>query len=86
MEQKYSLTDPVSPGYLGTKSGDGKCSEYRQTGWRWCQSNANQSPLFADEQVQGDEKVAPLAKSGVPFLFEPYSGVDVPFEVEVIVH
>ena len=54
---------------------------------RWCcQSNANPSPIFADEQVLGDEKVAPLAKRGVSFLFEPDSGVDVPFEVEVIVH
>ena len=53
---------------------------------RCCQSNANQSPLFANKQVLGDEKVAPLAKSGVSFLFEPCSGVDVPFEVEVIVH
>ncbi|KJS39559.1 MAG: hypothetical protein VR74_01645 [Hyphomonas sp. BRH_c22] len=51
-----------------------------------CQSNANQSPLFADEQVLGDENVAPLAKRGVSFLFELDSGVDVPFEVEVIVH
>ena len=46
----------------------------------------NPSPFFADEQVSGDEKIAPLAKSGVAFLFEPYSGVDAPFEVEVIVH
>jgi hypothetical protein len=51
-----------------------------------CQANANQSPFFADEQVLCDEKVAPLAKRGVSFLFEPSSGVDVPFEVEVIVH
>jgi hypothetical protein len=53
---------------------------------RWCKANANPSPIFADEQVLGDEKVAPLAKRGVSFLFEPYSGVDVPFEVEEIVH
>jgi hypothetical protein len=53
---------------------------------RCCQANANQSPIFANEQVLGDEKVAPFAKSGVAFLFEPNSGVDVPFEVEVIVH
>ena len=53
---------------------------------RCCQSNANQSPQFADEQVLGDEKVAPFANRGVSFLFEPDSGVDVPFEVEVIVH
>lgn len=32
---------------------------------RWCQANANQSPLFADEQVPGDKKVAPFAKRGV---------------------
>jgi hypothetical protein len=51
-----------------------------------CQSNANQSPLFANEQVLGDEKIAPLAKGGVAFLFEADSRVDVPFEVEVIVH
>jgi hypothetical protein len=42
--------------------------------------------LFASEQVLGDEKVAPLAKSDVSFLFEPDSGVDAPFEVEVIAH
>ena len=42
--------------------------------------------VFADEQVLGDEKVAPLAKSGVAFLLEPDSCVDVPLEVEVIVH
>ena len=53
---------------------------------RWCRSNATQSPLFADEQVLGDEKVAPHAKGGIAFLFEPYSGADVPFKVEVIVH
>ena len=52
----------------------------------FCQSNANPSPLFANEQVLGDEKVAPFAKRGVAFLFEPNSCVDVPFEVEVIVH
>jgi hypothetical protein len=27
-----------------------------------CQSNANQSPFFAGQQVLGDKKVAPLAK------------------------
>jgi hypothetical protein len=51
-----------------------------------CQANANQSLLFATQQVLGDEKVAPLAKSDVAFLLEPDSCVDVPFEVEVIVH
>ncbi|KCZ53570.1 hypothetical protein HY29_17015 [Hyphomonas beringensis] len=30
-----------------------------------CQTNSNPSPLFADLQVFGDEKVAPFAKSGV---------------------
>ncbi|KCZ87965.1 hypothetical protein HJO_16315 [Hyphomonas johnsonii MHS-2] len=30
--------------------------------------NANWSPVFADEQVLSDEKIAPLAKSGVSFL------------------
>ena len=53
---------------------------------RCCQSNANPSPFFANEQVLGDEKVAPLAKGGVAFLFEANSWVDVPFEVKVIVH
>jgi hypothetical protein len=48
--------------------------------WRGCQANANQSLLFADEQVLGDEKVAPLAKSGVAFLFGLGSRVYVPFE------
>jgi hypothetical protein len=52
----------------------------------WCQTNSNQSPLFANEHVLGDEKVPPFAKRGVSFLFEPDSGVDVPFEVKVIVH
>lgn len=37
---------------------------------RWCQANANSSPLFAHEQVLGNEKVAPFAKSGVPVGFE----------------
>ena len=50
------------------------------------QSNENSSPLFADGQVLGDEKVAPLAKGGVAFLFGSNPGADVPFEVEVIVH
>jgi len=50
------------------------------------QSRANQSSFFAGRQVLGDEKVAPLAKRGVTFLFEPDSGADVPFEVEVIVY
>ncbi len=53
---------------------------------RCCQSNANPSPLFADEQVLSHEKVAPLAKGGVAFLFKSNSGVNMPFEVEVIVH
>ena len=34
----------------------------------------------------GDVKVAPFAKGGVAFLFESNSGVDMLFEVEVIVH
>jgi len=51
-----------------------------------CQSNANRSPLLANEQVLGDEKATPFAKSGVSFLFKPNSGVSVPFKVEVIVH
>ena len=41
---------------------------------------------FRDAQVLGDEKVAPLAKRGVSFLFEPDSGVYVPFQIEVVVH
>ena len=41
---------------------------------------------LAGQQVLGDEKVAPLAKRGVSLLFEPDSGVDMPFEAEVIVH
>ena len=41
---------------------------------------------FADAQVSGDEKVAPLTKRGIALLFEPSSGVGMPFEVEVIVH
>jgi len=36
--------------------------------------------------VLGDEKVAPFAKGDVTFQFDPYPGVDVTFEVEVIVH
>lgn len=52
----------------------------------WCQSDANQSPLVAGQQVLADEKVAPFAKRGVSFLFKPNSGVYVPFEIEVIVH
>lgn len=52
----------------------------------WCQTNSKQSLFFADQQVQSDEKVAPLAKRGVSFLFEPDSSVDVPFEIKVIVH
>ena len=45
-----------------------------------CQSNAIPSLLFADEQVFGNEEVALLAKRRISFLFEPYLGVDVPFE------
>jgi hypothetical protein len=33
-----------------------------------------------------DEKVAPLAKGGVAFLFEANSVINMCFEVEVIVH
>jgi hypothetical protein len=54
--------------------------------YRWCQANANQSPIFADGKVLGDEKVAPFAKSSVAFLFKSNSGVYMPFEIEVIVH
>ena len=57
-----------------------------KTGWRCCQSNANRSPFFADKQVLSDEKIAPLAKGGVAFLFEADSRVDVPFQIEVIVY
>ena len=42
--------------------------------------------MFVDELILGAEKVAPLAKIGVTQGFEPDSDVDVPFEVEVIVH
>ena len=45
------------------------------------QANANQSLLFADEQVLGGEKVSPLAKIGISFLFEPQSGVDIPVKM-----
>ena len=55
-------------------------------GRRCCQSNTNPSPMFVDELILGAEKVAPLAKIGVTQGFEPDSDVDVPFEVEVIVH
>ena len=51
-----------------------------------CQADANQSPQFAVQRVLGDEKVPPLAKGGIAFLFESNSGFDVPFEVEVTVH
>jgi hypothetical protein len=50
------------------------------------QANANQSPQFAVQRVLGDEKVPPLTKSGVSFLLESNSGIDVPFKIEVIVH
>jgi len=40
----------------------------------------------ATQQVLGDEKVAPFAKSGVAFLFELNCDVDVPFKVQLIVY
>lgn len=43
-----------------------------------CQANANQSPLFAREQVLGNEKIAPFAKCGVPVSFEGCSRVEMP--------
>ena len=46
----------------------------------------NQSPFSADQQVLSDEKVTPFVKRGVSFLLKPNSAVDVPFEIEVIVH
>jgi len=52
----------------------------------WCQSNANQSPVFANEQVLGDEKVAPLAKRGVTHCFEPSPSIDISLMIEVIVY
>jgi hypothetical protein len=76
----------ASPEDPGTISILHEFRQSRKAGWQCCQANANQSPSFADQQVLCDEKVAPFAKSGVAFLFEPYSGVDVPIEVEVIVH
>jgi hypothetical protein len=51
-----------------------------------CQAIANPSPIFADEQVLGDKKVAAFAKNGVAFLFEADFRVDVPFQIEVIVY
>jgi len=53
---------------------------------RCCQSNANQSPLFANKQMLGDEKVAPFAKSGVTHCFEPSPPIDISLMIEVIVH
>ena len=55
-------------------------------GSRCCQSNANQSPFFAGQQVLGDKKVAPLAKRDVSHCFEPGSPFDVSLMIEVIVH
>ena len=50
------------------------------------QPNANRSPLYANEQVLGDEQVVAFAKGSVSILFKPNSGVYMPSEVEVIVH
>ena len=41
---------------------------------------------MARQWVLSDEKVAPLGKRGVAFLFESNSGVDVPFEIEEMRH
>lgn len=52
----------------------------------FCQANANQSPLFATEQVLGDTKIALFAKGGVTRRFEPGSPFDISLMVEMIVH
>jgi hypothetical protein len=54
--------------------------------YRCCQTNANQSPLFANEQVLGDEKVAPLAKRGFSHRLEPGLSIDLSLMVEVVAH
>ena len=51
-----------------------------------CQTNANQSQLFANEEVLGGEKVAPLTKGGVTHCLEPVPSIDIPLKTEVIVH
>ena len=51
-----------------------------------CQSNANQSPLFAGQQVLGSDKVASLEKGGVSELFKSGSGLDIALMIEMIVH
>jgi hypothetical protein len=54
---------------------------------QWCcQFNANQSAAFADEQVPGAEKIAPLAQFGVVLLIEGLSKADFSFEIEVVAH
>lgn len=74
-------------GALSLKSLPKACSAALKPHWGGCcQSNANPSPLIAAQQVLGDEEVAPLVKGGVAFLFEADSRVDVPFQIEVIVH
>lgn len=57
-----------------------------ETAQMCCQTNSNQSPLFTDEQVLSDEKVAPFAKGGVSPLLEVCTGVELPFEIKVIVY
>jgi hypothetical protein len=42
--------------------------------------------MFADEQVLGDEKVAPVAKRGVAHCFEPGPSVHISLVVAVIVY
>ena len=36
-----------------------------ECGWRCCQTNSNQSPLFADAQISGSDQLAPFEKSDV---------------------
>jgi hypothetical protein len=44
------------------------------------------SPVFANEQVPGDKKVAPLTRGGVSHPFKQAPLVDISLMVEVIVH
>ncbi|MBY9068205.1 transposase [Hyphomonas sp. WL0036] len=52
----------------------------------WCQTNANQSPIFARERTSGNKKFPPFAKRGVASDFKVCPRVKMPFEIEMVVY
>ena len=63
--QTYSRRYMVATASLQEANGSGARASGQLRSARWCQTNSNQSPLFADQQVSGSDQLAPFEQSGV---------------------